>query len=208
VKLFLQIVSVNRYDADVAKTARAQGAKGAERDVLNLSDPAAIKAIAHPARYRLVEELYTGKELTATEAAEICGLTPSAMSYHLRTLERYGLVIRGESTDGRERPWRKASDNIGLVNARGGVSPATARAILGNIITSVERLLRRPHAEGKPFGATVTQGSLRLTDEHAAELDRRVSALIEEFEADERPPGPDAPPTHEFFWIRGTRDEN
>jgi DNA-binding transcriptional ArsR family regulator len=174
--------------------------------VLNLSDPAAIKAIAHPARYRLVEELYTGRELTATEAADVCGLTPSAMSYHLRTLERYGLVIRGESTDGRERPWRRASDSLGFANTEGGVSVATAQAVLGNILTSVERLLRRPHAKGKPFGATVTQGLLRLTDEQATELDRRVSALIEEFEANEAPSGPDEPPTREFFWIRGDRE--
>jgi DNA-binding transcriptional ArsR family regulator len=206
VKVFLQISSVNRYDALVAKSDRSRSARPAERDVMTLSDPAAIKAIAHPARYRVIEELYTGKEMTATEAAAVCGLTPSAMSYHLRTLERYGLVIRGESTDGRERPWRKASDNIGLANTEGGVSVATAQAVLGNVLTSVERLLRRPHAAGKPFGATVTQGSLRLTDDQANDLDRRVSALIEEFERNEAPAGPEAAPTREFFWIRGDRE--
>ena len=205
-KVFLHISSVNRYDALVAKSARAQAKSSADRDVVTLSDPAAFKAIAHPARYRIIEELYTGKELTATEAAALCGLTPSAMSYHLRTLERYGLVTRGESTDGRERPWRKTSDNIGFANTKGGVTRATAHAVLSNIATSVERLLRRPHAHDKPFGATVTQGSLRLTDDQADELDRRVGALIEEFEHVEAPAGPDAPPTREFFWIRGDRD--
>lgn len=205
-KVFLQILGVNRYAEFVAKSARAHAKGSADREVLTLSDPAAIKAIAHPARYRLIEELYTGKEMTATEAAALCGLTPSAMSYHLRTLERYGLVTRGESTDGRERPWRKTSDNIGFANTEGGITRATAHAVLSNIATSVERLLRRPHAHGKPFGATVTQGSLRLTDDQAHELDRRVSTLIEEFEALEAPAGPDEPPTREFFWIRGDRD--
>jgi DNA-binding transcriptional ArsR family regulator len=155
----------------------------------------------------VIEELYNGRELTATQAAELCGLTPSAMSYHLRTLERYGLIRAGESTDGRERPWRKAGDDITFANTKGVIGPATAQAILGNVLSSVERLLRRTTPAATPWGVTARQGSLRLTDEQGAELDRRVGAVLDEFEADEVPAGPDAPPTREYFWIRGTRDE-
>jgi Helix-turn-helix domain len=45
---------------------------------------------------------------TATECAEIAGLSPSACSYHLRTLARHGFVEedRASAADGRERPWR------------------------------------------------------------------------------------------------------
>jgi hypothetical protein len=45
---------------------------------------------------------------TATECAEIAGLPPSACSYHLRTLARYGFVEedRANAANGRERPWR------------------------------------------------------------------------------------------------------
>lgn len=174
-----------------------------DRNLLTLSEPGAFKAVAHPARYRIIEELYSGREMTATEAAELVGLTPSAMSYHLRALERYGLVERGQSDDGRERPWRRVAEHLGFANKEGGVSPAVAQAVLANMSTSIERLLRRPHAAGKPFGASITKGLLRLTDEQAAELDRRIGALIDEFEADESPAGPDAPPTREFYWIRG-----
>ena len=74
-----------------------------------LSDPGAIRALAHPARLAVIEELYAGRELTATECAEIAGLSPSAMSYHLRSLEKAGIVERAElDGDGRERPWRAA----------------------------------------------------------------------------------------------------
>lgn len=183
-------------------TAKPTATVDEDRSLLTLSEPGAFKAVAHPARYRIIEELYSGRDLTATEAAELVGLTPSAMSYHLRALERYGLVERGQSDDGRERPWRRVAEHLGFAN-KGGVSPAVAQAVLANMSTSIERLLRRPHAAGKPFGATVTKGLLRLTDEQGAELDRRVGALIEEFEADESPAGPDAPPTREFYWIRG-----
>ena len=177
-----------------------------KKELITLGDAASMKAIAHPARYRVVEELYNGRELTATQAAELCGLTPSAMSYHLRTLERYGLIRAGESADGRERPWRKAVDDIAFANTEGVIGPATAQAILGNVLASVERLLRRSSPTSSPFGVTATQGSLRLTDEQGTELDRRIGAVIAEFEADEAPPGPDAPPAREYFWIRGTRE--
>jgi DNA-binding transcriptional ArsR family regulator len=189
----------------VARAQKAQTAEKAEKELITLGDAASMKAIAHPARYRVIEELYNGRELTATQAAELCGLTPSAMSYHLRTLERYGLITAGESADGRERPWRKAGDDITFANTEGVIGPATAQAILGNVLASVERLLRRTPASGTPWGLTARQGSLRLTDEQATELDRRVGSVLDEFEAAEPSAGPDAPPTREYFWIRGTR---
>src|SRR2546429_1193282 len=78
-----------------------------------LTDPRAIKALAHPARLAVIDELFAGRQLTATECAEIAGLSPSAMSYHLRALEKWGIVERAEpSGDGRERPWRAAGESL------------------------------------------------------------------------------------------------
>ncbi|HET6740226.1 MAG TPA: helix-turn-helix domain-containing protein, partial [Kribbella sp.] len=78
-----------------------------QKPVVVITDPQAIRALAHPARQRVIDELYNGRVLTATECAELAGLTPSAMSYHLRALEKWGIIERAdETTDGRERPWR------------------------------------------------------------------------------------------------------
>lgn len=72
-----------------------------------LTDPGAIKALAHPARLTVLDALSDGAELTATECAQAAGVSPSAMSYHLRALEKWGFVERAaNSADGRERPWR------------------------------------------------------------------------------------------------------
>src|SRR5665647_47158 len=82
---------------------------------LTLTDPRAIRAIAHEARQQVIDELYSGSVLTATEAARICGLSPSAMSYHLRALEKWGIVVRDDpSSDGRERPWRAPARSLSL----------------------------------------------------------------------------------------------
>jgi DNA-binding transcriptional ArsR family regulator len=72
-----------------------------------LHDPRSIRALAHPARMAIIDALATGEELTATECAELTGLSPSATAYHLKFLERYDLAEPAPvRKDGRERPWR------------------------------------------------------------------------------------------------------
>lgn len=84
-----------------------------EPDEVVLADPAAVRALAHPARLVVIDALYDGQVLTATECAERAGVTPSAMSYHLRALEKAGLVVRAEPRgDGRERPWKRAGRDL------------------------------------------------------------------------------------------------
>jgi DNA-binding transcriptional ArsR family regulator len=55
----------------------------------------------------IIDALASGDELTATECAELTGLSPSATAYHLKVLERYDLAEAAPARpDGRERPWR------------------------------------------------------------------------------------------------------
>src|SRR3954454_24700318 len=71
-----------------------------------LRDPRALRALAHPARLEILERLNTVGPSTATECAEVAGLSPSACSYHLRALARWGLVEEADGGDRRERRWR------------------------------------------------------------------------------------------------------
>jgi DNA-binding transcriptional ArsR family regulator len=70
-----------------------------------LRDPRAMRALAHPARLAILERLASGGPATATECAEVTGQSPSACSYHLRALARWGLVDESEGHDRRERRW-------------------------------------------------------------------------------------------------------
>lgn len=75
---------------------------------VKLTDPKQMRALAHPARIAILQHLALEGPATATECAAIAGLSPSACSYHLRALARYGFVEEDPSAaaDGRERPWR------------------------------------------------------------------------------------------------------
>jgi DNA-binding transcriptional ArsR family regulator len=76
---------------------------------VRVQDPRDIRALAHPARMAIIDALASGDELTATECAELTGLSPSATAYHLKLLERYDFAEPAPArNDGRERPWRAA----------------------------------------------------------------------------------------------------
>jgi DNA-binding transcriptional ArsR family regulator len=74
---------------------------------MQVSDPRALRAMAHPLRLDLIELLGTVGPSTAAECGRRLGTTQASCSYHLRQLERFGFVERSPETgDGRERPWR------------------------------------------------------------------------------------------------------
>src|SRR4051812_16941766 len=83
--------------------------------VVRIEDPRGIRALAHPARMDAIDELYAGMSMTATELARKAGITPSAMSYHLRELEKWGVARRAAgSGDARERRWEAAGDDLDI----------------------------------------------------------------------------------------------
>src|SRR5713226_3824820 len=59
---------------------------GSAENPLLITDPRAMRALAHPARIAILQHLVVDGPATATECAEIAGLSPSACSYHLRAL--------------------------------------------------------------------------------------------------------------------------
>jgi DNA-binding transcriptional ArsR family regulator len=84
---------------------------GASRDL----DLASLKALAHPLRVQIFDALSTYGSFTASGLAERLGESSGATSYHLRQLERHGLVheVDGKGTS-RERWWERASDPINI----------------------------------------------------------------------------------------------
>ena len=76
------------------------------RTVKQLTDPKALRALAHPIRLQLLGQLRVHGQLTATQAGELIGESSASCSFHLRQLAKYGLVEEAGGGHGRERPWR------------------------------------------------------------------------------------------------------
>jgi DNA-binding transcriptional ArsR family regulator len=76
-------------------------------DVLRITDPQTLRALAHPLRFDLIELLGALGPMTAAECARRLDTSQASCSYHLRLLAKYGFVEAAPAgTDGRERPWR------------------------------------------------------------------------------------------------------
>ena len=90
----------------------APGSEPYEDRGLNLTDPKAIRALAHPVRWALLEALGQAGTLTATQASEMLGESPANCAFHLRTLAKYGFVEEAGGGKGRERPWRRTYDRM------------------------------------------------------------------------------------------------
>jgi DNA-binding transcriptional ArsR family regulator len=156
-------------------------------DVVMLRETAAIKALAHPARLVILDELTPDYELTATEIAQVAGVTPSAMSYHLRQLAKWKIVEEAESADGRERRWK-------LHPGGWGIEPDHPQAAIAAETTLVTRVLDRQRedilrwfatqADETPEwldAATLSTSHIWLTSDEAVELTEAVRGRIDRF---------------------------
>ena len=85
--------------------AEAQRRPLHERSI-ELTDPRAMRAYAHPVRMALIGLLRTQGPLTATQAAEQLGESSGTCSFHLRQLAKYGFCEEAGGGRGREKPWR------------------------------------------------------------------------------------------------------
>jgi len=158
-----------------------------------LRHPLSLRAIAHPARSHALDELYRGDPLTATELAAGAGVTPSAMSYHLRELEKWGLVVReAASGDGRERPWRAAGREITItgealgINQRSPLRALTSRE-LQRLAERLENLGPRVEGRAHQTGGSMMRSELWLTSDETLSLIKEVHDLVARYAGDRTP---------------------
>lgn len=162
-----------------------------EQQRITITDPQVMRALAHPARLAIMEELgTTGAALTATEAAEVAGLSPSATSYHLRALARYGLVEEAPSRgDARERVWRSTAQSW-QVDSGASADPETQAAegalIDAYLSREVDRIRGWLAGVGDEppewvSGALMNESMLLLTADELKSLNAEVMRLLEPY---------------------------
>jgi DNA-binding transcriptional ArsR family regulator len=139
-----------------------------------------MRALAHPTRLALLDHLHAVDQATATECAVVVGESPSALSYHLRALARWGFVAEGEGGVGRERPWRATATRIEFPD--GTLEAAVLRdELVARAHASVREALDE-HVPPRWRRATQTSfATLELTPSELEELGERFEALLDEY---------------------------
>jgi DNA-binding transcriptional ArsR family regulator len=154
-----------------------------------LRDVGAVRALAHPGRYAILERLQLHGPATATECAEVAGLSPSACSYHLRLLARHGFVEKADndSGDGRERVWRAVVTSWES-DLEDTAKPAEARALdraLGQVLLEssdrkVSGWLDQSAADSRAWreAAVLSNSTLVATAEELVEIRAALMAVL------------------------------
>lgn len=155
---------------------------------IELTDPRALRAVAHPLRLELIGLLRRSGAMTATQAAARIGESPASCSFHLRQLAKYGLVEEAGGGRGRERPWRATAPLTSWGPAPGDEDHQEAAAMLERVV--VERYfeqalgwLERRRSEPPDWAAVAHAGDrvLYATPEELEELDERLGELLDPF---------------------------
>jgi DNA-binding transcriptional ArsR family regulator len=155
---------------------------------VQLTNPRALRALAHPIRLELISLLRRGGPLTATQAGEQIGESASSCSFHLRQLAKYGLVEEAGGGHGRERPWRATAISTEWA-ARGSDDEADAatamlsRVVIERYFESALEWLDRRDAEDPEWvdAAAMSDALVYMTSEELHEVDQGIRALLEPY---------------------------
>ena len=154
-----------------------------------ITDPARIRALAHPVRLELLDHLRDHGEATATECAAAVGESVASCSFHLRMLEKYGFIERAERR-GREKPWRIPETGAGIDARPDAAVPGSMHALQELASLTVAREADRvtryiAGAADEPDewvqATTITTSAFWATAEELAELSAEVQRLTERF---------------------------
>jgi DNA-binding transcriptional ArsR family regulator len=160
-------------------------------------NPRSIRALAHPARLAIINALAAGEELTATQCAELTGLSPSATAYHLKFLERYGVAEAAPPRpDRRERPWRAADRRIDADLDTSTPAGAAATAAVAAAYIDTTRTVAVEFTEGAPAepeewrdGAALSNSDLWLTADELRQVAAELATVIAPYRSRTRPAG-------------------
>jgi DNA-binding transcriptional ArsR family regulator len=169
-------------------------------DSQRVTDPARLRALAHPLRIQLFDLLTERIEATATECGEILGESAASCSFHLRTLEKYGFVQRAAAR-GREKPWRIVARSWDMRPDRD--SPGSLRALQEVATLGLDAewdrtraFFRQADAEPDEWvqASTFTRSTFWATADELAQLSHDLQNITDRFagrsaDPSKRPPG-------------------
>ncbi|MGC5077461.1 ArsR/SmtB family transcription factor [Agrococcus sp. DT81.2] len=155
---------------------------------LRSSDPAVLRALAHPLRVEILAVIDELEEATATQIAERVGESPSNCSFHLRTLEKAGFIVRAEAK-GTSKPWKSAHRSRDLRPDPDDIESVRSSSTIGALYVQHEadRMIRflQAHGNGRlpewVNGVTVNISTFWATPEELAEVADEIAHIADRF---------------------------
>ncbi|GAA2493215.1 ArsR/SmtB family transcription factor [Winogradskya humida] len=154
-----------------------------------ITDPQAMRALAHPVRLAILSHLQRHGPATATVLSPHVGATPSVASWHLRHLEGFGLVTDADPDevpgDRRQRWWKAVARGFSVSIGDDPETQGAGRALNEQMMTAAAVQAGRWLTETEPTlppewmrVAGVSNTGVAVTAAELAELEIKIDELI------------------------------
>jgi DNA-binding Lrp family transcriptional regulator len=158
------------------------------KDIREVDDPRAMRALTHPVRLGLLEALTVEGPLTATGAAELIGESPTTCSFHFRQLAKYGFVEEAATGPGRTRSWRLTRLGLRFTDVHEDPETAIAARALDRVMREryFGRLqsfseVRSSYPQRWQEVTGVSEFILHVTPDELAALDEEITATLRRY---------------------------
>lgn len=144
---------------------------------LKVTDAGMLRAFAHPVRQRILRELAVRNHARAADLAQWLGEPANALSFHLRTLAKAGLIreLPEKARDKRDRVWELANHG-GFQFDNVTTDPATSR-LIGERIDWLRQLVGGELDSEQTVSAVQFAGAL-LTKQEAQQMADELGAVV------------------------------
>jgi predicted ArsR family transcriptional regulator len=152
-----------------------------------MSDPRVLRAIAHPTRGRILDELGASGPMRAADVGEALGIPANQASFHLRQLAKYGAILPAPEAarDKRDRVW-KLPDERGFrldvqdISKQPG-GKAAVSVFQRNKAAWAHRLVDEVFSfkQRKDSFTAIVDQTMKLTKDEAAEFMGEIDEVLE-----------------------------
>lgn len=172
--------------------------------------PAALKALTHPDRLKMLGILRLEGPQTSTTLAKRLGLNSGATSYHLRQLAQHGFIEADEARGNKRDRWWKAQHESTLLEpseAQPGEELDAAMAMIQSVVTHHAAATQRAHEafarlpQDWKKAQTFSDYTIALSPEAAQALMAEIHERLMAAKAEAPAPGEDLPEGWKPFTI-------
>lgn len=151
-----------------------------------MSDPRVLRAIAHPTRGRILDELGATGPMRAADIGEALGIPANQASFHLRQLAKYGVIQPAPEAarDKRDRVWKLPDERGFRVSVQDIESQPGGKAAVSvfrqNKAAWAHRLVDEVFSfkKRKDSFTAITDQAMRLTKDEASEFMGEVDEVL------------------------------
>src|SRR4051812_19996584 len=152
------------------------------KPITNITDPRYVKAMSHPLRVRILA-LLDERTASPVELAGWLGATLGTTAYHVRTLERMGLIelVRKTRVRGAIEHHYRSKDRPRVSDEAWAAAPPIAKeAAVSSSLQTIDTYARAASAAGgfDDGNAHLTRTALRLDARGFHELSRACQRLL------------------------------